>query len=300
MLRLRNVSRTVMIAAAPADNPTLAEFLGQTYRMARPNCSDGQADQIGYAITAIERWHGGTLRVADLSEPLLRGFLAAYSRTVSPATANSKRGHLLALWQCAWEEGLLAEPPRRAKVQRITEPQRVPEAWTPAEMARILAACDGTDRSAWWRSILLTAYDTGERRGALLAVSPADVDCDHQWIVFRATKTKRQRWAQLSQQAADAVAAILNPTSDRVWLWHGHLRECDRELSRILERAGVRYGRDAGGVWHKFRRTSGTLVEQAGGDGARHLGNSRAVFERCYRDPRFFHSSVDLLPRPTF
>ena len=70
-------------------------------------------------------------------------------------------------------------------------------------------------------------------------------------------------------------------------------------FSRICKRAGVRYGRRYGGLFHKLRRTSGTLVEQAGADGSRHIGNTRAVFERRYRDPRFMSRvALELLPRP--
>ncbi len=283
-----------MICIARETNPALLAFLTTVYVPSRVDISAGSVDQIRYAITALERWHGEPVRIRQLSEPFIRGFLSSYAREKRPGTVNSKRGHLLALWQCAWEEGYLPQPPKRTQVRRARANPAVPEAWTTEEMRRILRAAE-TD---WWRSILLTAYDTGERRGALLATRPAAIDLDRGCVVFTKPKSGRQRWCSLAADTVAAIRRVYVSAADRVWPYTGSLRRLDGALSGILDRAGVRYGRDSGGVWHKFRRTSGTLVEAAGGDGAAHLGNTRAVFEASYKDPRFFHSSVALLPRP--
>lgn len=294
-----------MICPTKQPDPRLTQFLRDVYVSARLGISPSAAEQIGYAIRSLERWHGDPLRISQLSEPLLRGFLSDYCREHSASTANSKRGHLLALWQCAWEEGYRDQPPRRSKVRVLRTERAVPEAWTPAEVARILVTCngeqgrlDGILAACWWRSLLLVAYDTGERRGALLKTMLADLDCDRAVVLFRATKTRQHRLCALSPDTVEACRRILAPQRPLLWPWPHHRSYLDKSLRRILRRAGVPYGRDRGGVWHKFRRTSGSLVEAAGGDGAKHLGNTRAVFEQSYRDPRFFHSSVELLPRP--
>jgi integrase len=274
----------------------LSGFLDSVYVPSRVDISTGAVEQIRYAITAIERWHGGPVKIRQLSEPFVRGFLASYATEVSSGTVNSKRGHLLALWQCAWEEGYLSQPPKRTQVRRARCRPRVPEAWTADEMRAILAACAASDRPDWWRSLLLVAYQTGERRGSLIRTPPSAINMSQGYIVFTRTKSGRQRWCQLTAAAVAAVRSILEPTAPRVWPWSRSLRRLDAELAAILDLAGVAYGRDRGGVWHKFRRTSGSLVEQAGGDGAKHIGVGRAVFEQHYRDPRLFGSSVNLLP----
>jgi integrase len=285
-----------MICLARDKNPTLSGFLESVYVPSRVDISAGAVEQIRYAITAVERWHGSPVKIRQLSEPFVRGFLSAYAKDVSAGTVNSKRGHLLALWQCGWEEGYLPAPPKRTQVRRARATRRVPEAWTADEMSAILAACNATRRPAWWKSILLVAYQTGERRGALLATAPAAVNLDRACIVFTRTKTGRQRWCSLTPDCVAAVRSIYDATAPLVWRYSGTLRRLDDCLAGILDRAGVRHGRPAGGVWHKFRRTSGSLVEQAGGDGARHIGVTRAVFEMHYKDPRLFASSVNLLP----
>ena len=84
-----------------------------------------------------------------------------------------------------------------------------------------------------------------------------------------------------------------------MWPWPYSREALDKRLRKILKAAGVRHGRGQGGLLHKFRRTSGTLVEAAGGDGAKHIGNTRKVFESHYLDPRFVdRSQLNLLPRP--
>jgi integrase len=288
----------------PGD-PTLTAFLDAIYLPSRIAVSEGWADQLRIAIGRLEEWHGGEVHVSQLSEPFLRGFLSSYAEHQAAGTVNGKRGALLALWQCAWEEGLVEQPPKRTQVRRVQSDERVPEAWTADEMGAILRACKtcrgeigGIRASDWWRSMLLVAYDTGERRKALLATMPKQIDMVKEHIVFRNTKTKRQRWCKLAPETIGALRLVYAPTFAVVWPWEGSLKALHDRLCVILRRAGVRFGRDAGGVWHKFRRTSGSLVEMAGGDGAKHLGNTRAVFERHYKDPRFFHSSVALLPRP--
>ena len=85
-----------------------------------------------------------------------------------------------------------------------------------------------------------------------------------------------------------------------MWPWVATLNYLDKIFKRILKRAGVTYGYRHGGLFHKLRRTSGTLVEAGGEDGSRHIGNTRGVFEARYCDPRFMdRRSLEVLPRPT-
>jgi len=284
---------------------TLLSFLRSVYVPSRLELSDNHVRQMEITVRAFGQWLGRDATIADLSEDTARGFLAAYRRDHAAATTNSKRCQLLAIWQCAFDEELLERPPRRSKVRRASPEPKTPEAWTPSDVAAIIASAsqetrpiDGIPAAEWWRALLMVLYDTGERRGAALALEPTDLDIETGDVVFRRTKSRRERWCRLASDTLAACRRIYDPTRSLVWPWPWSREYLDKTLRRILTRAGVRWGPCRGGSLHKFRRTSGTLVEQAGGDGAKHLGNSRAVFDRHYRDPRFFHSSVDLLPRP--
>lgn len=290
-----------MITATEQHN--LTAFLAGTYVPSRLEISAGAIEQISIAIRLFERWAGKRLAVWDLSEDLLRRFLTDYRRGHSPASTNSKRRHLLGLWQCAFEEEILDRPPRRARIRKAKEPPPIPGAFTIKEVGRLfrvaaaLTGQIGGIRSCdWWSSILRVCFDSGERRGALLATESADLDLDGASIVFRHTKTGRERWCPLHSETVDACQRIHDSSRPLVWPWPWHRRTVDRWCTRILARAEVRRRRK--GLFQTLRVTSGTLVEAAGGDGSRHIGNTRAVFERHYLDPRFMGNQLGLLPRP--
>jgi integrase len=253
----------------------LSTFLLEVYVPSRIELAERSIQQMAISIRAFEKWAGRPLSLADLSEDLLRRFLSAYRKSHSPATTNSKRCQLLALWQCAFDEELLDRPPRRRKVRRCRDRTSVPEAWTPEEVGLVISsACEdttpiaGIEAPIWWRSYLLALYDTGARRSAMLAVETADLDLDSAQIVLRNTKTGKHRWCKLAADTVAACRLIYDPSRRLVWPWHASREALDKRLRKILQRAGVRWGRGRGGSLHKMRRTSGTLVEQAGGDGA--------------------------------
>jgi integrase len=283
----------------------LGEFLMRLYLPSRLGLSEGTAYQLRLTVRALERWVGHPVEVEALTETLMRDFLAAYYPGHSPATVNTMRHRLLAVWRQAWQEGLLPAPPRTRLIPRTKERLPLPEAWSPEEVGRILAVVRklrgmiaGLPKAGWWDSLLRCAYDTGERRGGLLAVRPPEVSLEAQRIIFTRTKTGRPRVCALHPDTVAAIAAIYDPERALIWPWPYSLVNLSGRFRTILRRAKVSFGRDHGGLFHKLRRTCGTLIEMNGGDGSRHLGNSRRVFEQSYLDPRFLPGQLALLPRP--
>jgi integrase len=286
----------------------LGDFLSSVYVPSRLELGHDSIYQMEITIRLFERWAGHALSLRDLGEDYVRRFLADYRQSHSAATTNSKRCHLLAIWRCAWEEEILAAPPRAKRIRKAKSTAAIPEAWSPEEVAKILAVAEGTTgetggvpTALWWRSFLLVAYDTGERKGAMLRVQPCDLSLEGGWIVFQRIKTGGPRYCPLSDEAVCACRLIYDTSRRLLWPWPYSREALDKRFRAILRRSGVAFGRRRGGLFHKLRRTSGTLVEANGGDGAKHIGDTRAVFERHYRDPRFFgHGSLDRLPRPQF
>lgn len=294
---IRETTRTAM---------SLLAFLKDVYVPAHLGIADSTVHQFTVSIRVLERWIGRTVQVEELSDDLVRRFLSAYHRKVEPATVNAKRRHLLALWRFAHEEGWVDSPP--GNIRRAPETIHSPEAWTVGEVSRILDAA-GQERgkildipaSKWWLSLILAIYDTGERIGAVMQVEPRDVSLALGLVYFRPEirKQRKGRWCKLSGQTLEAVRAIYNEDNSYLWPCPWTDEWLRLKFHRICRRAGVDVGRGRGGVFHKLRRTSGTLVEAAGGDGAKHLGDVRKVFEDHYLDPRLGQfSQVDLLPRP--
>jgi len=284
----------------------LHTFLEYVYIPSRLEISPGATAQIAVALRQLDRWAGHSLSIEDFSEDLVRRFLADFCRTHAPATTNDRRRDLLAVWQCAFDEDFLDRPPCRKRIPRCNGGALVPDAWTPAEVGRILATTKQERRwiatipaADWWLSFLLVLYDTGERCGAALATVPSDLSLDGASIIFRKTKTRQPRVCPLHPDTIEACIRIYDLHRARVWPWPYTRNWLDTRFKRILKRAGVRH--PSGKLFRLFRSTSGSLVEAAGGDGARHLGNSRRVFEKHYKDPRICgEGQLKFLPRPKF
>ena len=281
----------------------LSDYLVRVYVPSRLELSPGAVRQIQVAVTQLERFAGRPLLPADLDEDLVRRFLADFRQSHAAATTNSRRRDVLAIWQSGFDEGWCDQPPRRKRVPTATANGDLPRAWSVEEVGRILAAAAqdrwpiaGLPARDWWLSFLLVLYDSGERKGAALSVSPRDIDYDHSCILFRRTKTGRQRWCHLHPDTLAACKRLHDPMRPRLWPWPFTTNALDKRLKRILQRAQVWH--PPGRLFRLFRVTSGTLVEQSGGPGDKHLGNSREVFEQHYCDRRFVPDTLQYLPRP--
>jgi len=281
----------------------LTDYLVTVYVPSRMELSVGAIHQLAVACRQLEAFAGRPLLPADLDEDLVRRFLSGFRSSHAAATTNSRRRDILAIWQNAFDEGYAEQPPRRKRIPTATANGDLPRAWSVDEVSRILAAASqdawpiaGLPAADWWVSFLLVLYDTGERRGAALAARPRDIDWEHACVLFRKTKTGRQRWCHLHSDTLAACKRLHDPMRPRLWPWPFSVNALEKRLKRILLRAKVWH--PPGRLFRLFRITSGTLCEQNGGPGDKHLGNSRAVFERHYLDRRFTPDTLQFLPRP--
>lgn len=286
---------------------TLDQYLHGIYAPSHLGIAATSVDQMAIAVRLFNRWAGRSVTIEELDDVLVLKFLGDYLKEGhSPATVNAKRRHLLAVWRDAHRRGYCPRLPTH--IPRLKEYLQLPQAWRVDEIERILAAArtipgtiTGVPACRWWPSILLACFDSGGRIGAIRQVRPSDVRLADRGMVLRAETQKdhRARWCSLHDQTIAACAAIHADSRELMWPWDFSREWLDQSFRKLLRRAGVQYGREKGGLWHKLRRTSGTLVEANGGDGSRHLGNTRQVFETHYNDPTISSKSqLDLLPRP--
>jgi integrase len=286
----------------------LADYVRTTYHLRRPDLSLGTIVERLAAVRRFSDFLGRPASLADLEADLVARFILWFRPRAAPATVNSKRRALLALWRDAISAGVLAKPP--GEIRGVRDCPKIPEAWTLDEISRIVQAAGrelgmvaGLPAGPYWRSLILAAIDTGARIGALSSVSTADVNLlgPAAGIVLQAehAKTKRPEWRPLHPQTVAACEEIWSAGRELMWPWPMLPNARRAAFAKILRNAGVRYGRACGGLFHKLRRTSGSLVEANGGDGSRQLGNTRKVFERHYLDPRISgRGQLDFLPRP--
>lgn len=253
-------------------------------------------------LTSFGRHLGAEPVVEEhLSEIPVARFLAHRLRTRSAATARKDRSQLRALWEFAARRGLVSQFPQ---MRVINVPERIPEAWMIEEMERLLEACGrrrgtvaGVPACDFWRAIVLTAYETGERVSAVLSLRWHDVRGN--LVTFRAEDRKggrRDIVRGISPVVAEALEAIRQPR-DLVFEWDRCKANLWRHYGLILKSAGLPTDRKS--KFHRLRKTCASWAAAAGLDPQRLLDHASPVTTRAYLDPRIVRQAqaCDVLPK---
>lgn len=290
-------------------SPTLLDFFEHTYLPRRLlGRSLGTVDQ--YRLT-IARF-GGHRPVSSLSEDALMTFAAERLRSgVSFATVNKDLRQLKALWRLAKRLKVCRNEPT---VEFLPQPRKMPVAWSPADVARLLDAC--LKQKGWigplkardfWHALVLVLYDTGVRKGAVLNLPLASLDLVNRWLIVPAElqKTHRDQILSFSQETAEALVKIAMPARQFLFPWPydrfpgTKWVAFNRRLRKIVHQAGLDCDH---GHCQRLRRTRASLGErESPGSATQDLGHSsRSVTVNHYLDPRIVGVSrvADLLPRP--
>lgn len=102
------------------------EALAETY-LAEREVSEKYADSFGTLVRQFSTHLGRTASTDDLASAVINAWLVSLeSGELSRQTVAGKRRMLLTLWRSAFEDGLVAEPPR--KVRRIRCDPIIPRA----------------------------------------------------------------------------------------------------------------------------------------------------------------------------
>jgi integrase len=286
---------------------TLNQVLDE-YCSLRCNTTVNYRNEIIRTVNRFIEWYGSDPDITELKESTVCKFMQHwFDKCQCPTSVNNKRRHLLTLWRYASEEMNLMPMPR--KVPKITEMRKIPEAWSLEEMQLIFAAAarqtrwiDGVHASNWWLSFLLCLYWTGSRVGALRQCKVADYDPHKMTLRIQAeyTKTKKEAIYPLPPIVCEILNRFYDTKRVLLWPWNRSPRRLWPAFRRILKFAGIETpkGRRGNNLFHRIRRTAGTLVELAGGDGSKHLGNTREVFERFYFCPGLDHRTWEDIKLP--
>ena len=273
---------------------TLGAYVRDGYALIR----DVRSSTLGqYRIAAdlFERWAREPIRLAELDERSLSGFLRDYSAQAAPDTVRSKRNSILALWRAAADDGLCDEPVGR-RVRRCCVPETVVEAWTRSEVQQLLEAAArlprvhrcGLRRSEWWPLAIRVAWDSGLRWADQVAIPVSAVRPDGV-VTVRQKKTGKVATFQFSPSTMAALRASLERCQRSLVIpWPASGETFRDQVTTLVRKAGIRAG-----TWKWIRRGSGSDVElQERGAGHVHLGNTRAVFDRNYADRSIIGRSI--------
>lgn len=282
---------------------TLTALFEQAYRPRRlPGGSPNTIRLYVFAIRAFAKFLRRAPIVQDLDADTLATFLSAYHDAGhAPRSVNALRDRLMALARYATDKRLLPEVP---DVLPWPEPRRLPKAYTLDQVSRLLSACRvargevcGLPAGCYWSAVTLVFYYTGIRASACWALEQTDLEGPLLTVRPETHKPRMELRFVLPDDCLQSLWSIWEPRRKLIFPWEKTPGERYPAWRRILAEAGLPMGcRD---LFQRLRRTSGTLIEAAGGDGSKHLANSRAVFERHYLDPSIANrSQITLLPRP--
>ena len=284
----------------------LEAFFAGIYRPLRLRSGSPNTERLHRsAISSFRKFLLHEPRLGDLEDLTLATFLESRAATMSPYTVERERCSLMALARLAFDRRLLAIMP---VVMPGKLPKRNPSAWSVADAQALLAACRrqpgeiaGIPASDWWVSLVMVAWESGERIGALMAACPADFRDPHLSIPAEARKGGREgKVYSLSPATSAAVLLIVVPGSDRIWKWPFSETYLWNRMRKLLNAAGL-HGKRLG--FHQIRRTAASHFAAAGGDAAAFLGHAAGsgskVASAWYVDARLLPTrpAHEVLPR---
>lgn len=223
-------------------------------------------------------------------------------KQISPNTLAKDKAQISTIWRFAAEQRMVERFPSLPRTHLV---HRTPKAATVDVLERMMAAAGagrkkmyGTVPVAWfWRTLIRVAFETGERRGALVALRWSEVDLDARQITFLAETRKgrsRDIVRAISPGLADELRQHRGAPGDLVWKYPGKPHSLYAAWDLIRKRAGVQVR----GL-HSVRKASASYLAAAGGNATEHLGHANPRVTAVYLDPTIVkpkETAVDKLP----
>ncbi len=252
----------------------------------------------GYRLT-LRNWEEiitANPAVTDIEDATVAAFRDALAARLAPATVNGRLRYVFAILNKLAPAlpgnrrgvGVLERVPycRSLKLER-----KFPRVASMEELSRLYHACDLATWPArlpfppaeWWRTFLVTLYNTGPRRRDLESLRTDDVSFEHQTLRFAARKTGKLQVVPLNKVSLAHLQAIWSDRQLVFPVTSGHA--LFRQWKAIKRVAGITERL----TFHDLRRTCGTAFANAAGIevAATVLGHSvSGVTAQFYVDPR--------------
>ncbi len=232
-------------------------------------------------------WAGGDVQLAEFNGDAISRMLLDKERAGrSPYYLKSLRGGLVAFLR-EIREGQPVE-----RVRSIRTPPLDPHALTPDEVEKLLAACNGLDPEWRWRYklMILLGYYTGLDACDIWRLERRQIAADGS-IHFRRGKTGSAVFVRIPVEVVELIdkhcarsGPIIKMGVSKEWF--------RRTIGVLYSKAGLC------GTFKTLRKSAGSLVEQqTPGTGHKHLGNTRAIFERHYESKRLTRDKPTMPPQ---
>lgn len=216
---------------------------------------------------------------------------ATVSRFLLDKQAEGRSSHYRASLRNALR-ALLRFAGCQEKLRQVKLASLSPEAWTPEEVAKLIAACEPMPEGSrlYWQTLIQAAWYTGLSQADLHRVKIDDFAADGTLEIAR-SKTGKLAFVAVPREILVAVRPYLD---GRCWPLLTSREWFRRTFAKIVKRAGLF------GTFPKLRKSSGTFAELLHpGRGHEHLANSRKIFESNYLARRHIAKSP-MGPPPLF
>jgi integrase len=193
--------------------------------------------------------------IFEITPRLIEKYKAARLKKVAPAMVNRELSCLKHMYTKAIEWGYLKINPAKT-VKLLKEPPGRLRYLRPDEAKKLVEACH-----SYLRSIVITALNTGMRKGEILALLWKDVDLENRKVTVRNTKNNQTRVIPINKTLYQELAN-LSKGSDGEYVFsngNGHrIGDIKKGFSLALRRAGIEDF-----YFHDLRHTFGShLVMQ--------------------------------------
>lgn len=243
----------------------------------------------GRIVSVYCGWAGGDVLLEQFTgEAISRCIADKQALGRSPYYLRSLRNGLVAILH----EVRGNEPIER--VRSVKCPPLDPDAWLPHEVERLIhvGCADMADASRWrWQLVIPCGYYLGLDRCDLERLQQANFRDDGALVNFRRSKTGGAPMGGIPPDLLESIRRRC-PAKGPI-LRMGISPEWFRKVfAGIVQRAGLH------GTFKKLRKSSGSLVENdEPGKGHKHLGNTRAIFEKHYEAKKITRGEPTLPPR---
>jgi integrase len=248
---------------------------------------------------------GCDAEIEHLTDTNLKSYLAHRQRIgMAPATVEREGCKILTIWRYAASQGIVKAPTTRM----ARSAAHLPVAFLRYEVRALFKAarrargeCGGVPNKIFFPALLGLVWDSGERVGAIRALTWGDIDLRKGWVTFRVRKGRgAEMMKRVSWSTRRALRKLYAVHKDCVQPFaHVHLSTKYFHLKSILRDAGLPCDRRS--MLHRLRRSHASYLKLAGGDAAASLGHSsEAITVRAYYDPRVVASRqpISLLFNP--
>ncbi len=295
-----------MTTAKHTKETELRKFFAERYQPIRLlGCPDKTLRRYKTVFNTWARFLGREPTLGHLTDVDIAAVLTWYHKQGRTAeTVNTMLNHIMALARYAAGKRLIDEVP---DVLPMPEPVELPSIWTPEEVGRILDAARELrgvvsgmiPACRFWPALLLIAYDTGLRAGAIWQIQIEHIDLERRTIYIPAAcqKNRRAQMVSIHPETIEAIRQIIEPERKMLFPWGGCESTKYNQFNAILKRAGLPAGRK--NQLHRLRRTCASLAHSMGIDATAQLGHSSdQVTRRHYLNVSGLAQAASVLPRP--